>query len=85
MNPFVKLRVLFRYYLRFLHNPKPPRRMDTIIWGKNAGERVIVLNEQYPALDGMLRNKLVQMMSTGELMNLPPDLLLGPPVREREL
>lgn len=83
MNPFVKLRVLVRYYLRFLHKPKPPKRMDTIIWGEDAGERVIVLNEEYPGANLGSRNKLVQLMRTGEVMNLPPDLLLGPSTKTR--
>lgn len=83
MSAFVKLRVLIRYYLRFLHKPKPPKRTDTIIWGDDAGQRVIVLNEAYPALDGMLRNKLVQSMITGEVMNLTPDMLLGPSTTKR--
>lgn len=83
MNPFVKLRVLVRYYLRFLHKPKPSRRMDIIILGEDAGERVIVMNEEYPGVNPGSRNKLVQLMSTGEVMNLPPLMLLGPSTKTR--
>lgn len=77
MSPFVKLHALFRYYLRFLRKPKPHKRHDILIVGKEFGHHVIVLNEEYPGANPGSRNKLVQSLETGKVMHVLPEWLLG--------